>query len=169
MTRQLRLRRRGFALDRLPRVLAGESRRCGPQGCRDQVSAKYESLSRSTCAPLTEIPPVYAEKAEQDASHSALIFNCTQRAHQNTLESLPLTMATCVVWHTAVVSQAYMLLMVLQNSDRWSYYACHRCIVVWHLCARSCLLPPRLLHLFQCVLKLTTYGIQATSLGTHPR
>jgi hypothetical protein len=33
---------------------------------------------------------VYAEKAVQDASKAALIFNCTQRAHQNTLENLPL-------------------------------------------------------------------------------
>jgi hypothetical protein len=33
---------------------------------------------------------VYAEKAVQDASKAALVFNCTQRAHQNTLENLPL-------------------------------------------------------------------------------
>ncbi|THH07962.1 hypothetical protein EW145_g3031 [Phellinidium pouzarii] len=34
-------------------------------------------------------PQLYAEKAEVQASKSALIFNCTQRAHQNTLETTP--------------------------------------------------------------------------------
>ncbi|KAH9937377.1 membrane-associated proteins in eicosanoid and glutathione metabolism [Fomitopsis serialis] len=34
-------------------------------------------------------PQLYAEKAEAAASKDATIFNCTQRAHQNTLEYLP--------------------------------------------------------------------------------
>ncbi|THH06341.1 hypothetical protein EW145_g4147 [Phellinidium pouzarii] len=34
-------------------------------------------------------PQLYAEKAEVEASQSALVFNCTQRAHQNTLENAP--------------------------------------------------------------------------------
>ncbi|KAI0756331.1 membrane-associated proteins in eicosanoid and glutathione metabolism [Daedaleopsis nitida] len=37
-----------------------------------------------------EYPQVYAEKAEAAASQEAAIFNCTQRAHQNTLEVLPI-------------------------------------------------------------------------------
>jgi len=35
-------------------------------------------------------PQMYAEKAEQEASKDAKIFNCAQRAHQNTLENLPI-------------------------------------------------------------------------------
>ncbi|KZT74936.1 membrane-associated proteins in eicosanoid and glutathione metabolism [Daedalea quercina L-15889] len=34
-------------------------------------------------------PQLYAEKAEVAASKNAAIFNCAQRAHQNTLEYLP--------------------------------------------------------------------------------
>ncbi|KAK7019910.1 hypothetical protein R3P38DRAFT_3198328 [Favolaschia claudopus] len=33
--------------------------------------------------------PVYAEKAEMDASPAAVKFNCVQRAHANTLENIP--------------------------------------------------------------------------------
>jgi len=36
-----------------------------------------------------EYPQLYAEKEEAKASVAALKFNCAQRAHQNTLESLP--------------------------------------------------------------------------------
>jgi len=35
-----------------------------------------------------DYPQIYAEKAEVEASHEALVFNCTQRAHHNTLESI---------------------------------------------------------------------------------
>ncbi|KAF8893829.1 hypothetical protein BD779DRAFT_1669359 [Infundibulicybe gibba] len=34
-------------------------------------------------------PQLYAEKAETDASPAAYKFNCAQRAHQNTLEIIP--------------------------------------------------------------------------------
>ncbi|KAI0796353.1 hypothetical protein BC629DRAFT_289787 [Irpex lacteus] len=36
-----------------------------------------------------EYPQAYAERAEAAASKDAQIFNCAQRAHQNTLEVLP--------------------------------------------------------------------------------
>ncbi|KAH9065643.1 hypothetical protein EDB87DRAFT_1679371 [Lactarius vividus] len=36
-----------------------------------------------------QYPRLYAEKAEQEASLDAMIFNCVQRAHQNTLENVP--------------------------------------------------------------------------------
>ncbi|PAV19928.1 membrane-associated s in eicosanoid and glutathione metabolism [Pyrrhoderma noxium] len=36
-----------------------------------------------------DYPQMYAEKNEAASSKEAYIFNCVQRAHQNTLESLP--------------------------------------------------------------------------------
>ncbi|KAG6919877.1 hypothetical protein DXG01_015585 [Tephrocybe rancida] len=44
-----------------------------------------------------EYPQLYAEKAEAAASKDALIFNCAQRAHQNTLENLPIIYATTLL------------------------------------------------------------------------
>ncbi|KAE9404636.1 membrane-associated proteins in eicosanoid and glutathione metabolism [Gymnopus androsaceus JB14] len=42
-------------------------------------------------------PQMYAEKAEVEKSVDALRFNCAQRAHQNTLESIPLLyLTTCL-------------------------------------------------------------------------
>ncbi|KAG8931957.1 hypothetical protein FRC02_001837 [Tulasnella sp. 418] len=35
-------------------------------------------------------PLAYADKAQQDASKEAFQFNCAQRAHANTLETLPM-------------------------------------------------------------------------------
>ncbi|OJA16158.1 hypothetical protein AZE42_00020 [Rhizopogon vesiculosus] len=42
-------------------------------------------------------PQMYAEKAEAEGSEAALRFNCMQRAHQNTLESVPLVFLSTVV------------------------------------------------------------------------
>jgi len=42
-------------------------------------------------------PQLYAEKAEVAASKDALIFNCAQRAHQNTLETLPIIYVTTIL------------------------------------------------------------------------
>ncbi|KAG5730708.1 Microsomal glutathione S-transferase 3 [Termitomyces sp. T112] len=42
-------------------------------------------------------PQLYAEKAEVEASRDALIFNCAQRAHANTLENLPMIYATTLI------------------------------------------------------------------------
>ncbi|KAJ7746193.1 hypothetical protein DFH07DRAFT_1038642 [Mycena maculata] len=35
-------------------------------------------------------PQLYADKAQMDANPKAIVFNCVQRAHQNTLKNLPL-------------------------------------------------------------------------------
>ncbi|RDB18551.1 Microsomal glutathione S-transferase 3 [Hypsizygus marmoreus] len=42
-------------------------------------------------------PQLYAEKAEAEASKDALIFNCAQRAHYNTLENIPVIYATTLL------------------------------------------------------------------------
>ncbi|KAG2364813.1 hypothetical protein BDR07DRAFT_1400743 [Suillus spraguei] len=42
-------------------------------------------------------PQLYAEKAEADASKEAFLFNCAQRAHQNTIEHMPLIIVTTLV------------------------------------------------------------------------
>lgn len=46
-------------------------------------------VSRARKAAKIEYPQLYAEQAQVSSSHKAKIFNCTQRAHQNTLEYLP--------------------------------------------------------------------------------
>ncbi|KAI6040842.1 hypothetical protein EDC04DRAFT_2672877 [Pisolithus marmoratus] len=48
---------------------------------------------------------LYAEQAECKANPAAVKFNCTQRAHQNTLESVPI-----VVLGTLVTGLKYPLL-----------------------------------------------------------
>jgi len=42
-------------------------------------------------------PQLYAEVAEAAASRDALVFNCAQRAHQNTLEALPVLLPSTLV------------------------------------------------------------------------
>ncbi|KZV73929.1 membrane-associated proteins in eicosanoid and glutathione metabolism [Peniophora sp. CONT] len=52
-----------------------------------QWQAIYVSMARK--AAKVEYPRAYAEKAEQEASPAAKVFNCRQRAHANTLENVP--------------------------------------------------------------------------------
>ncbi|KAI4528949.1 membrane-associated proteins in eicosanoid and glutathione metabolism [Schizophyllum commune Tattone D] len=47
-------------------------------------------VGRARKAAGIQYPRLYAEKAEEEASFLAKKFNCTQRAHQNTLEQMPL-------------------------------------------------------------------------------
>ncbi|GLB38872.1 putative MAPEG family protein [Lyophyllum shimeji] len=42
-------------------------------------------------------PQLYADKAEVAASKDAMIFNCAQRAHQNTLETIPIIYVSTLV------------------------------------------------------------------------
>ncbi|KAI0800702.1 membrane-associated proteins in eicosanoid and glutathione metabolism [Fomes fomentarius] len=44
-----------------------------------------------------DYPQVYAEKAEAASNKNAYIFNCTQRAHQNTLEVLPVVIGSTLI------------------------------------------------------------------------
>ncbi|KAI0030243.1 membrane-associated proteins in eicosanoid and glutathione metabolism, partial [Vararia minispora EC-137] len=46
-------------------------------------------VGRGRRASKIEYPRLYAEKAEQEANREAYVFNCKQRAHQNTLENIP--------------------------------------------------------------------------------
>ncbi|EGN95831.1 hypothetical protein SERLA73DRAFT_187059 [Serpula lacrymans var. lacrymans S7.3] len=44
-----------------------------------------------------EYPQLYAERAQVEASQDALLFNCMQRAHANTLEVIPIIAITTLV------------------------------------------------------------------------
>ncbi|KAG7448872.1 membrane-associated proteins in eicosanoid and glutathione metabolism [Guyanagaster necrorhizus] len=44
-----------------------------------------------------EYPQLYAEKAQVEASKDAKIFNCAQRAHQNTLEFIPVVYSSTLL------------------------------------------------------------------------
>lgn len=42
-------------------------------------------------------PQAYADKAEQESSNEAKVFNCMQRSHQNTLENVPVVVLTTLI------------------------------------------------------------------------
>ncbi|KAL1951136.1 hypothetical protein VTO73DRAFT_285 [Trametes versicolor] len=44
-----------------------------------------------------QYPQVYAEKAEVAEKKEAHVFNCTQRAHQNTLEAMPIVVGSTLI------------------------------------------------------------------------
>eukprot|EP00753_Platysulcus_tardus_P022691 PLAT9902.1.p3 GENE.PLAT9902.1~~PLAT9902.1.p3 ORF type:complete len:152 (+),score=18.85 PLAT9902.1:2-457(+) len=55
------------------------------------------AVGRARRAAGIKYPQLYAEKAEADASRQAMVFNCVQRAHQNTLEYLPVALIGTLV------------------------------------------------------------------------
>ncbi|KZO98071.1 membrane-associated proteins in eicosanoid and glutathione metabolism [Calocera viscosa TUFC12733] len=57
------------------------------------VTYQTVNVSAARKAAGVKYPQLYAEKAEVEKSHEAMKFNCAQRAHANTLETLPLMLA----------------------------------------------------------------------------
>ncbi|KAJ7177908.1 hypothetical protein C8R46DRAFT_1075291 [Mycena filopes] len=57
---------------------------------------KYRALAK------IQYPRAYADNEEMKANPNAVLFNCAQRAHQNTLENLPM-----LVIGTLIVSLKY--------------------------------------------------------------
>ncbi|KAF8551108.1 membrane-associated proteins in eicosanoid and glutathione metabolism [Imleria badia] len=58
-----------------------------------QTTVVYQHRKKSGIS----YPQLYAEKAEAQASREAHLFNCAQRAHQNTLEHMPIILITTLV------------------------------------------------------------------------
>ncbi|TFK56322.1 membrane-associated proteins in eicosanoid and glutathione metabolism [Heliocybe sulcata] len=54
-------------------------------------------VGKARAASGIKYPQLYAEKAEAEASKEALLFNCMQRAHQNTVELLPIILLGTLV------------------------------------------------------------------------
>ncbi|CAL1694147.1 unnamed protein product [Somion occarium] len=59
----------------------------------------WQMVKVSKARSLAKIPypQLYAEKAEAEANKDAYKFNCTQRAHQNTLENLPTILGSTAI------------------------------------------------------------------------
>jgi len=74
---------------------------------------QMENVGSARKAAGIKYPQLYAEKAETISSPAALKFNCAQRAHQNTLESLPL------VLFTTLLSGAYYPLTAASLCGVW--------------------------------------------------
>ncbi|EAU92744.2 hypothetical protein CC1G_01789 [Coprinopsis cinerea okayama7 len=58
---------------------------------------QYRLVNKTRRKAGIEYPQMYADRKQQEESKDALIFNCAQRAHQNTLENLPLVYVTTIL------------------------------------------------------------------------
>ncbi|EEB99882.1 hypothetical protein MPER_00323, partial [Moniliophthora perniciosa FA553] len=56
----------------------------------------------------------YAEKAQEEASFEAKKFNCAQRAHQNTLENIP------IIWLTTCITAVKYPILAASLSGLWA-------------------------------------------------
>ncbi|KDR69220.1 hypothetical protein GALMADRAFT_256059 [Galerina marginata CBS 339.88] len=65
-------------------------------------------------------PQMYADKEETKSSRDALLFNCAQRAHQNTLEQFPTLLVAAVISGLKYPIPAAIATMVW-NLSRISY------------------------------------------------
>ncbi|KAJ3571403.1 hypothetical protein NP233_g3782 [Leucocoprinus birnbaumii] len=61
-----------------------------------------------------QYPQMYAEQAQVEKSRDALVFNCAQRAHQNTLENIP------IIWATTAVVGTQMPVLAASACGLWS-------------------------------------------------
>ncbi|KAF5352690.1 hypothetical protein D9756_006025 [Leucocoprinus leucothites] len=61
-----------------------------------------------------EYPQMYAELAQVEKSRDALLFNCAQRAHQNTLESIP------VIWASTAIVGTQMPVLAASVCGIWT-------------------------------------------------
>ncbi|TFY75998.1 hypothetical protein EWM64_g8015 [Hericium alpestre] len=70
------------------------------------------SARKSAAVPY---PQMYAEKAEAQNSKTAMIFNCKQRAHQNTLEHMP------AIIIMSLIAGAKYPLITAASTGLWSF------------------------------------------------
>lgn len=69
-----------------------------PKGCIYVVAATFTPVWLLIWqSNAVKYPQLYAEKSVAEASRTAHVFNCVQRAHQNTLESLPIAVIGTLV------------------------------------------------------------------------
>ncbi|KAF5323449.1 hypothetical protein D9611_005715 [Ephemerocybe angulata] len=61
------------------------------------LAGQSQVVSAKRKAAKIQYPQMYATPAQEKESREALIFNCAQRAHQNTLENIPAVYVTTIV------------------------------------------------------------------------
>ncbi|TFK30848.1 MAPEG-domain-containing protein [Coprinopsis marcescibilis] len=61
------------------------------------LAMQFRLVSKTRQKANIKYPQTYADRQQEKESKDALIFNCAQRAHINTLENLPLVYLTTVV------------------------------------------------------------------------